>query len=162
MSDIYTKEESTGCLTACHWEDEFFCTRWNIKWFNFPHGCILHSKRFPTTPHMPKSEFKRRSYAINKLEKKTSPLADFVATKLVTKLCRDKIIFCRDKANDNAFLQQNPDFVPTELAINSITTNQNFVAIELATNSVVTNPDFVATELATNFVATNLDFVAIQ
>ena len=35
-------------------------------------GCIIHSKRFPTTPHMPKFELKRRSYGPEKLEKKTS------------------------------------------------------------------------------------------
>ena len=34
--------------------------------------------------------FKRRSYVINKLEKKTSPLADVVATKPVTRLSYDK------------------------------------------------------------------------
>ena len=95
-----------------------------------PHGCILHSKIFPTTPDMPKFEFKRTSYVINKLEKKTSPLtdfvttkSDFVATKPMTKLscyktkffhnrvsnkfCRDKTRFCRDKASDKAFLRQN-------------------------------------------------------
>ena len=33
------------------------------------HGYILHSKIFPTIPHMPKSELKRRSYGLNKLDK---------------------------------------------------------------------------------------------
>ena len=90
---------------------------------HIPHGCILHSKSFPKTLHTPKSEFKRRSYVINKLEKKTSPLVDFVATKPVTKLscdktrffrnrvskklCLYKTRFCRNKASDKAFLRQN-------------------------------------------------------
>ena len=33
------------------------------------HGYILHSKIFPTTPHTPKSELKRRSYDPDKLDK---------------------------------------------------------------------------------------------
>ena len=166
MSNIYTKEELTGCLTTRHWEDEFLCTIWNIKWLKF-HGCILHSKIFPTTPHMPKSEFKRRSYVINKLEKKTSPLADFVATKPMTKLCCDKTRFycnrvsnklCRDKTKffcDKASVATKPDFVATELATNSIATNPYFVKTELATNSVTT-------ESATNSVTTNPYFSAIE
>ena len=26
MSNIFLQGESTGCLTACHWEDDFFYT----------------------------------------------------------------------------------------------------------------------------------------
>ena len=84
---------------------------------------ILHSKSFPTTPYMPKSEFKRRSYVINKLEKKNKLLStnyvatflDYVAIKPTTKqetlsrqsllccykakdkLCRNNFFFCRNK-----------------------------------------------------------------
>ena len=36
--------------------------------------------------------------------------------------------FCHDKANNKAFLQQNRDFVATELATNSVMTKQDFVA----------------------------------
>ena len=158
MSNIYTKEESTMCLTVQHREDEFFCTIWNIKWFKFPHGCILHSKSFPTTPHTPKSEFKRRSYVINKLEKKTSPLANFVTTKPMTKLYCNKTRFSHDKASDKAFLRQNPYFVATELTTNSVATNSDFVA----TNSVVTTPDFVVTEFVSNSVATKPMFFATK
>ena len=34
MSNIFSKEESIKSLIAHHWKDEFFCTIWNIKWFN--------------------------------------------------------------------------------------------------------------------------------
>ena len=88
MSNIFPKEESTKSLIAHHWKDEFFCTIWNIKWFKFPHGCILHSKSFPTSTHTPKSELKRRSYGPDKLEKKNQLLS--------RKLCRDQI-WCRNK-----------------------------------------------------------------
>ena len=81
MSNIFPKEEPTESLTARHWEDNFFCTIWNIKWFKLPHGCILHSKSFPTSTHTPKSELKRRSYAPDKLEKKN---------KLLSRNCRDQ------------------------------------------------------------------------
>ena len=108
---------------------------------------------------MPKSEFKQRSYVINKLENKTSPLADFVSTKPMTKICHDKTRFYCTKASDKAFLRQNQDFVVIELETNFITTNPDFIAIELATNSIMTNPDFIATELATNSIATKQDFV---
>ena len=88
MSNIFPKEESTESLIACHWKDEFFCIIWKIKWFKFPHGCILHSKSFPTSTHTPKSELKRRSYGPNKLEKKNQLLSrKLVATR---KLCRDQ------------------------------------------------------------------------
>ena len=75
MSNIFPKEESAKSLIAHHWKDEFFCTIWNIKWFKFPHGCILHSKIFPTSTHTPKSELKRRSYGSDKLEKKNQLLS---------------------------------------------------------------------------------------
>ena len=75
MSNIFPKEESTGSLTARHWEDKFLCTIWNIKWFKFPHSLILHSKIFPTSTHTPKSELKRRSYGPDKLEKKNKLLS---------------------------------------------------------------------------------------
>ena len=65
------------------------------------------------------------------------------------KICRDKTIFCHDRANDKAFLRQNPDLVATELATNSVVTNLDFFAIELATNYVATKPDFIVTELKT-------------
>ena len=71
MSNMFPKGELAGCLTMHHWEDEFFCTIWKIKWFNSTNGCILHSKRFPTKHHMPKSELKRKGYGPEKLEKKT-------------------------------------------------------------------------------------------
>ena len=94
MSNIFPKEESTESLTARHWEDKFFCTIWNIKWFKFPHGWILHSKSFPTSTHMPKSELKQRSYGPDKLEKKN---------KLLSKNCPDQAgchnqkTLCRDQ-----------------------------------------------------------------
>ena len=81
MSNIFLKEESTGSLTTRHWEDKFLCTIWNIKWFKLPYGCILHSNRFPTSTHMPKSELKQRSYGPDKLEKKN---------KLLSRNCRDQ------------------------------------------------------------------------
>ena len=88
MSNIFPKEESIESLIACHWKDEFFCTIWNIKWIKFPHGCILHSKSFPTSTHTPKSELKQRSYGPDKLKKKNQLLSrKLVATK---KLCRDQ------------------------------------------------------------------------
>ena len=94
MSNIFPKEESTKSLIAHHWKDEFLCTIWNIKWLKFPHGCILHSKSFPTSTHTPKSELKRRSYGPDKLEKKNRLLSGkYVATrKYVTtrKVCRDQ------------------------------------------------------------------------
>ena len=144
-----------------HWEDQFFfCIIWSIKWFKSTHGYIIHSKSFPTTPHTLKSDFKRRSYVINKLEKKTSFVADFVAIEPMTRLscdktqilsvsnklyryktrfCRNRVInklfcdktrFCHDRANDKAFLRQNPYFVATELATNSVATKPDFVATE--------------------------------
>ena len=93
MSNIFPKEESTESLIARHWKDEFLCTIWNIKWFKFPHGCILHSKSFPTSTHTPKSELERRSYGPDKLEKKNQLLS----RKLVTtrKLCRDQKTWSR-------------------------------------------------------------------
>ena len=84
MSNIFPKEESTKSLIAHNWKDEFLCTIWNIKWFKFPHGCILHSKIFPTSTHMPKSELKRRSYGPDKLKKKNQLLS--------SELCRDKLV----------------------------------------------------------------------
>ena len=75
MSNIFPKEESTGSLTARHWEDKFLCTIWNIKWFKFHHVCILYSKIFPTSTHTPKYELKRRSYSPDKLEKKNKLLS---------------------------------------------------------------------------------------
>ena len=121
ISDIYTKEESTRYLTARHREDEFFCTIWNIKWFKFLHYYILHSKIFPTTHHTPKSEFKRRSYVINKLEKKTSPLVVFVVKKprfclnrVSNKLYRDKTRFCRDGVS-NKLCRDKPRFCRDKL-----------------------------------------------
>ena len=75
MSNIFPKEEAAKSLIAHHWKDEFFCTIWNIKWFKFPHGFILHSKRFSTSTHTPKSELKRRSYGPDKLEKKNQLLS---------------------------------------------------------------------------------------
>ena len=97
------------------------------------HGYILHSKSFPTTPHMPKSEFKRRSYVINKLEKKISPLADFVATEPVTRLSCDKTqFFCNSVRNK--LCCDKPRFCRDRvLATNSIVTKPNFVTIELKT-----------------------------
>ena len=114
MSNIFPKEESTESLIACHWKDEFFCTIWNIKWFKFPHGCILHSKSFPTSTHTPKSELKQRSYGPDKLEKKNQLLSrKLVATRKLScnqktrsrpenlvatrKLCRDQKNLCRDQ-----------------------------------------------------------------
>ena len=67
---IFSKGELTECLTTRHWEDKYFCIIWSIKWFNSTYGCILHSKIFPTTRHTLKSELKRRSYGLDKLEKK--------------------------------------------------------------------------------------------
>ena len=96
--------------------------------FSVHDGTSNGSKSFPTTPHTLKFEFKRRSYVINKLEKKTSPLVVFVMTKPGTKL-----ILCRDRV----------------LATNSAAKKPNFVATELATNSVMTKSDFVTTELKT-------------
>ena len=101
MSNIFPKEESTRSLTACHWEDKFFCIIRSIKWFKFYHGCILHSKRFPMTPYTPNSESKGRSYDPDKLEKKNKRLSrNCVATKQAvsqpetvsrpSKLCRDQ------------------------------------------------------------------------
>ena len=87
MNNIFSKEELIGSLTKRHWEDKFFCTIWNIKWVKFPHGCILHSKSFPTSTHMPKSELKRRSYDSDKLEKKN---------KLLSRNCRDQAS-CHDQ-----------------------------------------------------------------
>ena len=81
MSNIFPKEESTGSFTVRHWEDKFFCTISNIKWFKFSHGCILHSKIFPTSTHTPRFELKRRSYGPDKLEKKN---------KLLSRNCRDQ------------------------------------------------------------------------
>ena len=90
MSNIFPKEESTKSLIAHHWKYEFFCTIWNIKWFQFHHGCIQHSKIFPTSTHTPKSELKRRSYGPDKLEKKNQLLSRFgVATNLCRELCRE-------------------------------------------------------------------------
>ena len=93
MSNIFPKEESAKILRAHHWKDEFFCTIWKNKWFKFPHGCILHSKSFPTSTHTPKSELKRRSYAPDKLEKKNQLLSrKLVATRNMSQLetCRDQ------------------------------------------------------------------------
>ena len=88
MSNIFPKEESTKSLIVRHWKDEFFCTIWNIKWFKFSHGCILHSKSFPTSTHTPKSELKQRCYGPDKLEKKNQLLSrKLVATR---RLCRNQ------------------------------------------------------------------------
>ena len=87
MSNIFPKEESTESLTMRHWEDKFFCTIWNIKWFKFPYGCILNSKIFPTSTHTPKSDLKQRSYGPDKLEKKN---------KLLSRNCRDQAS-CHDQ-----------------------------------------------------------------
>ena len=81
ISNIISKEESTESLTARHWKDKFLCTIWNTKWFKFPNGCILHSNTFPTSTHTPKSELQRRSYSLDKLEKKN---------RLLSKNCRDQ------------------------------------------------------------------------
>ena len=75
MSNIFPKEELAKSLIAHHWKYKFFCTIWNNKWFKFPHGCILHSKSFPTSTHTPKSKLKRRSYDSDKLEKKNQLLS---------------------------------------------------------------------------------------
>ena len=162
MSDIYTKEESIGCLTACHREDEFFCTIWDIKCSNSPMVVYFIQRAFQRHFTRPNQSSNEESYVINKLEKKTSPLADFVTTKPMTNLClektrsyRDKTKFYRDKARfcrDKAFLRQNPYFVATELATNPVATNPYFVAMELAKNSAVTKPNFVMTK--PNFVVT--------
>ena len=90
MSNIFPKEESTGSLPACHWEDKFFCTIWNIKWFKFPHGCILHSNSFPMSTHTPKSELKRISYDPDNLEKKN---------KLLSRNCRNQASCHNKKKN---------------------------------------------------------------
>ena len=97
MSNIFSKEESTKSITTRQWKDEFFCTIWNKKWFKFLHGCILHSKIFPTSTRTPKSELKRRSYGPDKLEKKNQLLSrKLVATR---KLCRDQKTWSRPKKN---------------------------------------------------------------
>ena len=45
------------------------------------HGYILHSSSFPTTPHTPKSELKRRSYDPDKLDRENFVAIEFyVAT----------------------------------------------------------------------------------
>ena len=57
------------------------------------YGYILHSKIFPTTPHTPKSELKRRSYGLDKLDKVFCRIVEnYVATKFsaaTKKLCHD-------------------------------------------------------------------------
>ena len=57
------------------------------------YGYILHSKSFPTTPHTPKSELKRRRYCPDKLDKVfCRTVENYVATKFSTatkKLCHD-------------------------------------------------------------------------
>ena len=59
------------------------------------HGCILHSKRFPTTPHTPKSELKQRSYGPDKLDKENCrDRENSIVTKFYvaqSKLCRDRV-----------------------------------------------------------------------
>ena len=57
--------------------------------------------------------------------------------------------FCRDRANDKAFLQKNPYFVATELVTNSVSTKPDFFATKVATNFVATKPYFVTTEPVT-------------
>ena len=53
------------------------------------HGYIVHLKSFLTTPHTPKSEFKRRSYNFEKLDKE-----NYVATEKTVsrqkKQCRER------------------------------------------------------------------------
>ena len=72
--------------------------------FQLYHGYILHSKIFPTTPHTPKSELKRRSYDPDKLD------IDFlVFMSRQKKLCRDivfLVFFSRQKklCHDIVFL----------------------------------------------------------
>ena len=58
-----------------------------------PVSYILHSKRFPTTPHTPKSELKRRSYGLDKLDKVfCRTIENYITTwfsATTEKLCRD-------------------------------------------------------------------------
>ena len=100
MSNIFLKEESTGCLTACHWEDKFLCTIWNIKWFQFPIGCNLHSKIFLTSPYTPKSKLKRRSYGPDKFEKKNWLLSKKKCRDIAKQCCNKAKKKCHEKANN--------------------------------------------------------------
>ena len=90
---MFPKRELIRCLTVRHREDQFFCIIWTIKWLKSTHGYILHSKIFPTTPHTPKSELKRRSYDPDKLDKENCrDIENYVATKFsvaTEKLCHD-------------------------------------------------------------------------
>ena len=128
ISNIFPKEESTESLTTRYWEEYFFCTIWNIKWLTFPHGCILHSKSFPTSTHTPKSELKRRSYGPDKLEKKNRLLSgNGVATEngvatgngvATENLCRDQKC-CRNlkKAENGVFDLISSPFHPRTIYI---------------------------------------------
>ena len=117
MSAIYTKEKSTGCLTTRHKEDEFFL-------YQIEHQMVQ-------IPLWLYSSFKE-------ISNDTSHTQIRVQTK---KLCHQQVgeenkslsRFCRDKASDKAFLRQNPNFVATELATNSIVTKPYFVATEPVT-----------------------------
>ena len=68
MSDIYTKEESIWCLTKRHLEDEFFCTKWNIK-------CVKPEKNsiFLKNGKMVIS-VKNRKFSRSRMTKRTAPL----------------------------------------------------------------------------------------
>ena len=95
MQNVLKKEkELIGCLTVHHWKDKFFCIIWRIKWFKSTHGYILNSKIFPTTPHMPKSKLKRRSYGSDKLDEENyRNIENSVATMFLVateKLCRNR------------------------------------------------------------------------
>ena len=118
MSNIFPKEKSTESLTAHHWEEQFLCTIWNIKWFKFPHGCLIHSNIFPTSTHTPKSELKLRSYGPDNLEKKNKLLSrKLVATRKLgrdQKLGRDlkkivatSLLFCDKKCCRNLKKAEN-------------------------------------------------------
>ena len=70
-------------------------------------------------------------YTLKELSNNTSHAQIRVQMK---KLCHQQIgeenklcsRFCRDRANDKAFLRQNPDFIATELVTNSVTTKPIF------------------------------------
>ena len=113
MSNIFPKEESTGSLTTSHWEDKFFYTIWNIKWFKFPHGCILNFKeisneyshaqiRVKTKKLWPRQVREEKQVDVQKLSQpsKLSRPGNLVATpKTVSrpKNCRDQETWSRPK-----------------------------------------------------------------
>ena len=81
ISNIFPNKESIESLTTRHWEDKYFCTIWNIKWFKLHHGCILHSKIFRTSTHTPKSELNEEVMAPTSWRRKTSCCLETIATK---------------------------------------------------------------------------------